>query len=170
MSETLFWLISLRSTAFTEELPQKTLHLADYLISRSNRWEGGEGGGACGKTEVKSWNKWNVSTSHLCMRWWSNRSFLLLFLSGRAFTAKWPCVCACVCNSVGGRSMYTHARLCACVWDFLLRVRDKHSCHWVLASAESRANSLLDMWYLRTHTLKPRAGIRICLFVCKPKD
>lgn len=131
---------------------------------------GGGGGGACGKTEVKSWNKWNVSTSHLCMRWWSNRSFLLLFLSGRAFTAKWPCVCACVCNSVGGRSMYTHARLCACVWDFLLRVRDKHSCHWVLASAESRANSLLDMWYLRTHTLKPRAGIRICLFVCKPKD
>lgn len=45
MSETSFWLISPRSTAFTEELPQKTLHLTDYLISRSNRWEVGEGGG-----------------------------------------------------------------------------------------------------------------------------
>lgn len=86
----------------------------------------------------------------------------LLRLNGHA--------CARACVTMWADAVCTRTCLRACVWDFVLRVRDKHSCHWVLASAESRANSLLDMWYLRIRTLKPRAGKRVCLFVCKPKD
>lgn len=104
--------------------------------TRDNRWGNINDGCSSQTEESKTWveigwgkttqrwgvgngNKPNLSTAHLCSEL-SNKSFLLLFWSRRAFRPNgWACVCVSVCAGCGVRlhsHVYVHACLyCLCV-------------------------------------------------------